>query len=169
MDLRTKGLTADTKAAGLNCRLMQTQTLCAVLWLWADAEEFFSSRINWSQSKILPQQTTVEFTAYTVMLLFIATFFFIKGTQMKMKKKGKTGGAGPGGDLKGKDRWMMEEKAEERVHFVPALLWLALWSSFAFSLLFSHSIVLLPLFGHFTLTTGDYLFLWVDLPLSVGI
>lgn len=34
---------------------------------------------------------------------------------MKMKKKGKTGGAGPGGDLEGKDRWMMEEEFEERV------------------------------------------------------
>lgn len=42
---------------------------------------------------------------------------------MKIKiKKGKTGGAGPGGDLEGKDRRMMEEEDEERVHFVPALL-----------------------------------------------
>lgn len=40
----------------------------------------------------------------------------------KKKKKVKTGGAGPGGDLEGKDRWMMEEEAEEKVHFVPALL-----------------------------------------------
>lgn len=168
MDLRTKGLTADTKAAGLNCRLMQTRTFCAVLWLWAYASGFFPSRINWSQrersflSRPLLNSQHILWRCYSLPLFFF--FFSSKAHKWKrILKKGKTGGAGPGGDLEGKDRCMMEE----REHSVAALLWL--WSAFAVRLLSSNSIVLLPLFGHFTLATGDYLFLWVDLPLSVGI
>lgn len=72
MDRSTKGLTTVITAAGLNCKPKQkppNSTLRAIICVFQSKLELSYRvflRINGFQSKILPQQTVVEFTVISI-------------------------------------------------------------------------------------------------------
>lgn len=155
MDPSTKGLTTEITAAGLNRQPKQTQ-LCLLLTVFQSRLELSDgrfSRLNWFQRRTLPQQMSVKFAVRTIR--WYCNSFLLSAGRV------------------GEGFFSMKRPVGERIHVAPA---------FAFTHTCSH--LLSPSFPLFLLCfvtpsflsmatshsqQGDYLFLWVDLPLSVGI
>lgn len=155
MDPSTKGLTTEITAAGLNCQPKQTQhcLLLTVFHSKLELSDGLSSRLNWFQRRTLPQQMALEFTVRTLFSDTAIHFY----CQLGM----------------GWGIFPMKTPVGEQIHLAPA---------FGFTHTCSHLLSpSLPLFllcfvtpSFLSMATshsqqGDYLFLWVDLPLSVGI
>lgn len=146
MDPSTKGLTTEITAAGLNRPPKQTPH-CSLLTVFHSRLELSDgvfSRLNWFQRRTLPQQMAVEFTVRSLFMWYRNSFLL---------SAGRMGGWLGWGRIFPMKRpvgeWITVTPASALTHTSRHLLSLSV--PFV-SPLCCHSI--LPLHGHFTLTTG---------------